>query len=397
MMEKVQTRPKWALNEFDKSIITATYFGFMPIASPRISEEDIELTRFCGEHPHYDAAEKAAVVRYYLEQNLASLPHPLALVYKRKKPPGYSLHFIGAPSGIAEATLIRAALSMLGEVGYEHLRVDINCVGDRDSMGVYERELGNFVKKFGTNLSERVKQELKEDIFNLFRLEEEEAIQLRSMAPSSVSFLSTQSRLYFKEVLEYLEALDIEFRLASELVGEKNHASHTIFAIKSTGQNAESVGEETLAVGYRYSRLGRRLGLRKEVPMAGINIFTPIGRSFEKKIYKQLPRPKFYLVQLGREAKIKTLSLIELLRLNRIPVHHFLGKDKLTVQLSNAENLRVSYLIIIGQKEALDGTATVRNVATRAQDTIPLGELPQYLKHIALCLLVFQIAAIGIS
>ena len=118
--------------------------------------------------------------------------------------------------------------------------------------------------------------------------------------------------------------------------------------------------------------------------MAGVNIFTLPGREHEKKVYKQLPRPKFYLVQLGREAKIKTLSLIEMLRSHRIPVHHFLGKDKLTVQLSNAENLHVSYLIIIGQKEALDGTATVRNVATRAQDTIPLEFLPQYLKHIRL-------------
>ncbi len=396
MMEKVQIKLKWALNEFDKSIITATYFGFMPVASPRVSQEDIELTRFCGEHPHYDAAEKAAVVRYYLEQNLASLPHPLALVYKRKKPLSYSLHFIGAPSGIAEATLIRAALSMLGEVGYEHLRVDINCIGDRDSISIYERELSNFVKKFGANLSENIKQSIKNDIFNLFRLEEEEVMELRALAPSSITFLSAQSRLYFKEVLEYLEALGIEFRLASELVGERNHASHTIFAIKSVGESAEAAPEETLAVGYRYSRLGRRLGLRKEVPMAAVNIFTPMGARLEKKVYKQLPKPKFYLVQLGREAKIKTLFLIELLRLNRIPVHHFLGKDKLNVQLSNAENLHVSYLIIIGQKEALDGTATVRNVATRAQDTIPLGELPQYLKRITLVALALHVASIGI-
>jgi len=388
MTQKMERKPKWSLNEFDRSLITATYFGFMPVTAPRISAEDVEMTRFCGEEPHYDAAEKAAVIRHYLEQNLASLPHPLAIVYKkppaRKRTGGYALHFIGSTGGIAEATLIRAALSILSEEGHEHMRVDINCVGDKESLAVYERELGNFIKKFGAGLSEPIKARVKEDVFNLFRLEEEEAIQLRAIAPSSITFLSTQSRLYFKEVLEYLEALGIEFRLASELVGEKNHASHTIFAIKAAGAEAEAEGETTLAIGYRYSRLGRRLGLRKEIPMAGVNIFTLPGREHEKKVYKQLPRPKFYLVQLGREAKIKTLSLIEMLRSHRIPVHHFLGKDKLTVQLSNAENLHVSYLIIIGQKEALDGTATVRNVATRAQDTIPLEFLPQYLKHIRL-------------
>ena len=102
------------------------------------------------------------------------------------------------------------------------------------------------------------------------------------------------------------------------------------------------------------------------------------------KKYKELPRPKFYLIQLGREAKIKTLSLIELLREHHIPVHHFLGRDKLTAQLMSAEQLRVSYLIIIGQKEAIENTATIRNMSTRAQDTIPIELLPQYLKKISL-------------
>ena len=118
--------------------------------------------------------------------------------------------------------------------------------------------------------------------------------------------------------------------------------------------------------------------------MAGVSIFLTNEEGEEKKLYKELPKPKFYLVQLGREAKIKTLGLIENLRSNRIPVHHFIGKDKLTAQLQSAEQLKVSYLIIIGQKEALDGTATIRNMSTRAQDTIPLAQLPDYLKKIKL-------------
>ena len=389
-MLKEARRPAWSLSEFDKNLVTATYFGFMPIAAPKITEADLEMTAHCAPHPHFDAAERAALIRTYLEHNFASLPHPLAVVYKKaqvkKRPAGYSLHFIGAPNGIAEATLIRAALSMLSEEGYKNMRVDVNCIGDKESINVYERELINFAKKFGGDLPEHLRLSIKEDIWNLFKHEEEEAIALRSMAPSAVSFLSAQSRLHFKEVLEYLEALGIEFRLTPDLVGEKNHSSHTIFAIRSVGgiTPEEAERENTLAVGYRYSRLTKKMGLRKEIPMASVTLFPRVGAEPDKKIYKQLPRPKFYLVQLGQAAKIKTLSLIELLRSHRIPVHHFLGKDKLTVQLSNAENLRVAYLIIIGQKEALDGTATIRNVATRAQDTIPLDQLPLYLKNISL-------------
>lgn len=370
------------LNEFDRALVVATYFGFTPITAPKVTRQDIELTQECGNYPHYDAPEKASILRTYLEQNLSSLPHPFAIVYKkiasRRRFGDYALHFIGSTSGIAEATLIRTALSILSEEGYKNLRVDINCIGDKESISAYERELSNFIRKLSANLSEEIKQNIKEDIFNIFRSESPEVIRLRETAPSAITSLTTPSRIYFKEVLEYMEALGIEFRLAPELVGERNHASHTIFAIRDTDE------KNTLATGYRYSRLGRYFGLRKEIPMAGVNIFSPLSTESPKKVYKELPKPKFYLIQLGQEAKIKTLSLIETLRSHRIPLHHYLGKDKIAVQLSNAESLRVPYLLIIGQKEALDSTVTIRNVTTRAQDTVSTVELPQYLKNITL-------------
>ena len=373
------------LDKFDRALVVATYFGFLPIMAPKVTKRDIELTKGCGNHPHYDAADKASVVRTYLEENFASRPHPFALAYEkqtsRKKFGNYALHFIGSPSGIAEATLIRTTLSILSEEGFKNLSVDINCIGDRESINTYERELTSYIRKFGTHLSEEWKQSMKEDIFNLFKLEAPEVLHLAETAPSSINFLSLPSRIYFKEVLEYIEALGIGFRLTPMLVGEKNHASHTIFAIR----NSENERMNTLAIGYRYSRLSRFFGLRKEIPMAGVSIFsTPLGATIKKRVYKILPKPKFYLVQMGREAKIKTLVLIELLRNHRIPLHHFIGKDKITTQLSNAENLRVPYLIIIGQKEALDDTATIRNTITRAQDTVKTGDLPRYLKNITL-------------
>jgi histidyl-tRNA synthetase len=372
------------LNQFDKPLIVATYFGFLPIHAPKISHQDIELARPCGDYLHYDAVEKAAIIRTYLAENFASLPHPLAFIYKkpavRRRFGSHALHFIGSPTAIAEATLIRTTLSILSEEGYKNLRVDMNCIGDRESISAYERELANYVRKFGVDLSLELKQSIKEDIFNLFRLEAPEALRLREQAPSSITSLSAASRIYFKEVLEYIEALGVEFRLEPALVGERNHSSHTIFAIKSV----ESEGGEILAVGYRYSRFGRYFGLRKEIPMAGVTVFSPMQNPGKERVYQELPKPKFYLLQLGREAKMKTLSLIETLRSHRIRVHHFLGKDKLAVQLTNAENLRVSHLLIIGQKEAIDNTVTIRNMTTRAQDTVSVCELPSYLKNLKL-------------
>ena len=89
-------RHAWQTREFDRPIVTASYFGFMPIAAPKIGEADLSASAHCLRLPHYDAAEKAALIRTYLEEDFASLPHPLALAYKRRKPASYNLHYIGA-------------------------------------------------------------------------------------------------------------------------------------------------------------------------------------------------------------------------------------------------------------------------------------------------------------
>lgn len=392
-MLRETTRPARELSELDQALFTATHFGFLPIKAPKVTEEDLELVKHCGTHPHYDAAEKASLIRAYIEENLSSISYPIALAYKkpvsRKRFGSYALHVIGSASGVAEATLIRTALSILSEEGYKNLRVDLNCIGDKESINAYERELSVFVRKFGMDLPEEAKLVLKSDIFNLFRIDSEEIKSLRESAPQAITYLSPGSRIYFKEVLEYIDALGIEFRLAPELIGEKNHVSHTIFAIKDKGEEAPSTELGTsrvLAVGYRYSRLARTCGLKKDTPMAGVSIFSSVldGADARTEVTRAMPKPKFCLLQLGREAKIKTLTLLEVLRTHRISVHHFLSKDKITVQLATAETLPVSHLIIIGQKEALDNTATVRNVSTRAQDTIELADLPRYLKNIRL-------------
>ncbi|MEK7186942.1 MAG: His/Gly/Thr/Pro-type tRNA ligase C-terminal domain-containing protein [Patescibacteria group bacterium] len=379
----------WLSREFDKPLVTASYFGFRPIETPRVSKEDIVLREEYGSHPYFDVAENAAFIRVYLERGLQSEMLPLSVVYKRSSPnrgiDKYSLHFVGSSQGIADAMLIRGALSMLEDFGCKHLVVEINSVGDKESMSSYERELHSHLRKSMSDFSETVREQIKKDVFNLFNFDLPETESIRHSAPSPISSLSTQSRSYFKEVLEYLETLGIEFHLAHELIGNRKFCSQTIFRIREENGSSENV----VAVGHHYSKLGKRLGLKREIPMASATVFGTHNAQqdterMKMKIYKDLPKQKFCLVHLGKEAKMRSLPLLEQLRKERIRVHHSLGKDKIAVQLSSIEGTPVSHLIIVGQKEALDGTATVRNVATRAQTTISINELPLFLKHISL-------------
>jgi len=369
MSRSINSHQSYLLREFDRPLYLASHFGFLPIEPPRVSNDDLKNIK-----DSIRAGELSALLRTYTEKEFVNLPHPLSLIYKKNR--GYSLHILGFQEALAESILIRTALSILDDRGHKHLVVEINSIGDKDSINVYERELHQYIKKNIGEISNEHKKILKEDIFEFLKLNLSN--EIRENIPSSIASLSAPSRVHFKEVLECLEALKIEFRLAHTLVDNKHYASHSIFVIRSLDD------ESILARGSRYSRLSKRLGFKKELPAIFINIFESKKLATIERIYKDLPKPKFYLVQLGREAKMKSLSLIETLRSNHIPIYHFLGKDKIIPQLQNAENLRVPYLLIMGQKEALENSITIRNCSTRAQETVYIENLPQYLKNISL-------------
>ena len=364
-------------NALDKAFITASYFGFYSIDTPKIQKEDIENTKDCLRHPHFDASEKSAFIRKYIEDGLLSRPHPLGLIYKRSggRNRTYSLHSIDFPAGVGEALLIRTALSILKDSGHNDMVVDINCVGDKDSISSYEKELTNFMKKHGENLPQNTKDKMRDDIFNIFRLSEEEESLITEERPSPISFLSAPSRNYFKEVLEYIEALGVEFRIEPKLVGDRQHSSHAIFSIRESKKESEPI-----ATGYAYSRLAKRLGLKKDLHMLGVNVFSKSGDT--KKIDKAPTEPKVHLVQLGRVAKMRSIPLLETLRMHKIPVYHLLGKDKIGTQMPSENSRSITHLIILGQREALENAVTVRDMETRAQETISIDTLPTYLKKV---------------
>jgi histidyl-tRNA synthetase len=140
-----------------------------------------------------------------------------------------------------------------------------------------------------------------------------------------------------------------------------------------------------VAGGGRYDYLGRQLGSKKDVP--GIGVALGVDRLIMMPWYtKHLPRimkkPKVYFIQLGIEAKLKSLNVIEILRKAHVPISQALSKDSLGAQLAMAEKSGAPYTIIFGQKEAIEKTVIVRNMETRSQETVKQDKLAEYMKNL---------------
>ena len=400
--------PKFTVYEhLDKIGEIPVYYGFTPSQSPSIKKIDIDQAKSLLDGDYIDdeeevrarlplhVEEKIALLRMYQDENLYSLPQPVLLYFKEpfkgaiKKSSDYhrycDLEVIGNSRSIAEATLIETAKIMLAEEGYKNICVEINSIGDKDSIARYTRDLTNFYRKNMNDMHPECRELLKKDAFDLLGCQNEKCRKLNEMAPRSMNFLSESSRQHFEEVLEYLEVLDIPYKINNHLIGNRKYCTETVFSItnsdydKKTAKNGE---HKILAIGVRYNGLAKKVALKRDVQGVGISLLIKGNHADLRKEIKKIKKPFASFVQLGFESKLLSLSVIESLRQVKIPLNLSLAKDRLGAQVSVVEKNCLPYYIIMGKKEAIDKTAIVRNIDTHAQDIVPLDELAKYMKKL---------------
>jgi histidyl-tRNA synthetase len=77
------------------------------------------------------------------------------------------------------------------------------------------------------------------------------------------------------------------------------------------------------------------------------------------------------------------MLIADTLRHTRIPLVQSIGVESLTEQMRLAEILNPRYLLIMGRKEALDHSVTLRERSTHTEVSIPVSSLVERLKAVA--------------
>ena len=401
---------------FEKAQEIAVYFGFKPISTHILENEEIftstigegtdivdkEMYAFktkSGDHLALLPEHTAPVVRAYIEHGMQNMPQPVMLyhygpVFRHDKPQRgryrqfwqFDADTLGSDKSIMDALVIKTCMSILEEAGAANLSLDINSIGDKECRGKYVKELANYYKKHVNSLGNIDRERLKINPLRILDSKEEKTIIINKEAPDSVSFLCASCKKHFKEVLEYLEEMGIEYNINKNLVRGLSYYTRTVFeVIEEKRENGEENAPLALAGGGRYDYLARQIGAKKDIPGVGFSIGVDriVAAPWYKKLSpKILRKPKIYFIQLGSEAKLKSLNIIESLRKAHIPITQSISKDSLSSQLSIAEKLAIPYVLIFGIKEAIDNSVIVRNMSNRSQETVKLPKLVEYLKEL---------------
>lgn len=398
---------------FEKAQEVAIYYGFKPIETPIVEQESVftssigigtdildkemyVLKTKGGDHLALRPEHTAPLMRSYIQNGMQSLPQPLMFYsygpsFRHDNPQKgryrqfyqFDIDILGSEKSILDALAIRTAWTILSESGAKNLSIDINSIGDKDCRGSYVKDLISYYKKNINELSAIDKERLKTNPLRILDSKDPKTIKINQNAPDSASYLCSACKKHFKEVLEYLDQMEIPYNINKCLVRGLSYYTRTVVEIIQ--EDEETGNKITIAGGGRYDYLGKQLGSKKDVPAVGIAI--GVDRVIESPWYLKLcPRiikkPKIYFIQIGTEAKLKSLNVIEILRKGKIPIAQSISKDNLSAQLAIAEKLEMKYAIIFGQKEALEDSVMFRDMSNRSQETIKIDKLLDYIKSL---------------
>ena len=399
---------------FEKAQEVAMYYGFKPVETPMMEQEEIftsgvgegtdivdkemyTLKTKGGDNLALRPEHTAALMRAYIEHGMASMPQPVlayqyGATFRHDNPQKgryrqfyqFDMDSLGSEKSIQDALVIKTAMTVLGDCGGENLSVDINSIGCKDCRPSYIRELVNYYKKHLNSLPAVDRERLKTNPLRILDSKEEKTIEINILAPDCVSFLCPSCKKHFKEVLEYIEEMEIPYSINKNLVRGLSYYTRTVFEIIYR-DGLEGSTPLTIASGGRYDYLGKQLGAKKDIPGVGSSIGVDrvlMMPWYNKHMPRIIKKPKIYFIQLGADAKLKSLNVIEILRKAHVPITQALSKDSLGAQLGMAEKSGAPYAIIFGQKEAIDQTVIVRNMTNRSQENVKLTKLAEYVKKI---------------
>lgn len=346
----------------------------------------------------------AAVARSYIMHGMWNYPQPVKLwywgqIFRHERPQAgryrqsFQIGFetLGLADPIADAELILLCYNFYKEIGLP-VEIRLNSIGTPEERVRYKNELVNYYRSKRSYLCEECKKRLSRNPLRLLDCKEEGCASVKEDAPQIIDWLGDESKKHFTRVLEYLEELKVPYALDHALVRGLDYYTNTVFEVypvfgeqpaneinavsEANGESAaySAKGQQSaLAGGGRYNLLVESMG-GMPTPAAGVALgveraVAALRQYNEIKRITVPPEPDdIFFAHLGEQAKGHVLRMIDGMRGSGLKIGFNFFKTSLKNQLELANNMKVPYTLILGQKEVQEGSVIIRDMESGIQE-----------------------------
>ena len=333
----------------------------------------------------------APVVRAYIQHNLGGLSLLQRLYYigpsfRRERPQRgrqrqfhqFGVEAIGSDNPEQDAEVISLGWTILDSFGIKELELNLSSIGSDSCRNNFKDELINYLKPFIPQLSEVSQRRLNHNPLRILDTKNKDEMEIIKSAPKIANFYTKEDENYFLTVQQYLENLDIPYKINPLLVRGLDYYTQTTFEISS--QNIGS--QDALLGGGRYDGLVNSLG-GKDIPAVGFAAGMErilIAAEGRKRTNNQ--PLSAYIVCTDSGALGKLQHIAKNLRNLGIKVVFETLRRSMKAQMREANKGNADYAIIVGEQEFIDKTIQLKNLSEGNQDTISQDEVVSHFKSL---------------
>jgi len=319
------------------------YYGFLRIDTPILEDAEIFSK---GTGATTDIVEKEmytfrtrggdmvalrpeftpSIARSYIENGMHNLPQPVKLwtlgpCFRYERPQAgryrqllqFDIEAIGDKGASLDGQIIQMSYDILKDLSFKNIAIEINSIGDSECRPYFKKIITNYFKSRKSSLCSDCQRRLRENPLRILDCKEEKCQRVKAGAPQIIDHLCENCHKHFKEVLEFLDELELPYSLNPYLVRGLDYYTKTVFEIVEKSESGQSQG--SLVGGGRYDGLIKTLGGR-DTPAAGaaggVDRIMNLLKLRENKPKSNQEEPQIFLAQLGQLAKRKSLKLFSL-------------------------------------------------------------------------------------
>ena len=281
----------------------------------------------------------------------------------------FKSEIVGEKSSLRDAESILMAYRILEDIGVKNIMVNVNCLGDDSVRKNYYDELySKLNKRF-----ERLCKNNIENPINLYKEALKQNTEMNIPLTGIVDYLDKDNSVYFKEVLDFLDSLDIPYVLNPEMSGSIGFKDNTYFEIYS-----QDNPEKILVRGGNHDNILKLVGIDKKLGAVGFEMYVDNLMEIifeEKKDMLEKDKPQVFIASIGYDGQKSSLKILSLMQKSGLVVKEHLGIKSLQKQLSKSKKLGATVTVIIGRKEAITNTAIIKDQFSDNQEVVPIDKL----------------------
>lgn len=317
----------------------------------------------------------AGAIRSFLEHGLFNEPLPqklcyLTSCYRYEKPQAgrlrefhqFGVECVGTASPAADAEVISLANEMFDYLGVTGLQLEINSIGCPECRKKYYDALKEYFSQYKDELCETCLGRLERNPMRILDCKSPICKKIGENAPIILDYLCDDCRDHFEKVKNYLDAINIDYKVNPRIVRGLDYYTRTVFEFVSTEIGAQG----TVCGGGRYDGLCEELGGAKTPALGFAMGIERLMLLMEKQgtAYPEKEKCNLYIASMGEDALVKAMCITTELRKEGMNAQFDVVGRSVKAQMKYANKLGAEYTMVLGGDEITNGKAKLKNMQT---------------------------------